>query len=131
MKTGDIINYNSQLYISQDFILANTGVSYGYLRKAKCLANKGAKSWIHQDILNCCYFVYGNLPVTAQSKLLPLAELIEYAKETNDDTKVIIDAAQQSSYKKFLSKLRKQDIATSAAILHEASLYISMNNANQ
>lgn len=128
MKTGDIINYNSQLYISQEYILDNTGVDYNYLRVAKSRANKGAKSWIHQDILNRCYFVYNNLPATAHSKLLPLAELIEYAKEINEDHKAMIDAAKQSSYTKFLSKFRKQDIATSAAIIHEASLYISMNN---
>ncbi|NDV96473.1 transposase, partial [Dysgonomonas sp. 521] len=128
MKTSDIINYNSQLYISQDYILDNTGMSKGYLRKAKCLANKGAYSWTHQDILNACYFSYNNLPATVQSKLLPLAQLIEYAKETSDDSTAIVAAARQSSYTKFLPAFKKQDIATSAAIIHEASLYIAMNN---
>lgn len=128
VNTGDIINYNSKLYLSQDYIIANTGVSYKYLRVAKSRANNGAESWMHQDILNRCYFAYNNLPATMQSKLLPLVELIEYAKETNDDNKVIIEAAQQNSYKKFLSIFKKQDIATSAAIIHEANLYVSINN---
>ncbi len=129
MKAGDIITYNSQLYVSQDYILENAGVEYRYLRVAKTRAKKGTSaSWKHEDILNNCYFVYNCLPITAQSKLLPLSDLLEYAKETNDSYKSIIDAALQSSYIKFLAKFKDQDLSKSAAIIHEASLYIAMNN---
>ena len=128
MKAGDIINYNSELYLSQDYILENTGVNYKYLRVAKSRANKGtSQSWRHQEILNQCYFAYNSLPTTAQTKLLPLTDLLDYAKETNDDHKTIIEAARQSSYTKFLHLLKQQDIATSAAIIHEASVFVSMN----
>lgn len=127
MKASDIINYNSELYLSQDYILENTGVSYKYLRVAKSRSKKGSNSWKYQELLNNCYFAYNNLPITAQCKLLPLIDLIDYAKETFDDHKSIIEAAKVTS-KKFLSKYKKEDISMSAAVLHEASLYVSMNN---
>lgn len=48
MGTGDIINYNAELYVSQDYLLANTGVGSSYLRIAKSRASKGTSgTWKH------------------------------------------------------------------------------------
>ena len=129
MNTGDIISYNSQVYLSQDYILAHAGVGYKYLRVAKSRANKGTSdSWKHEMILNRCYFAYNNLPVTAQNNLLPLTMLMDQARETNNDQKAIIEAAKQNSYKRFISKLKSKDLATAAAIIHEAAVYVNLNH---
>lgn len=130
MKTGDIINYNSDIYLSQDYILEHAGVSYGYLRKAKCLANKGTSgSWMHIELLNKSYFEYSKLPVTTQNILPTKQSLQNRATSYNNDIVSIIKTAKEDTINSYLKIYGKnQDLALSAAIIHEANKYIINSN---
>ena len=129
MNTSDIINYNSQLYLSQDYILENTNVSYGYLRKAKCLANKGtSNSWIHIELFNKSYFEYSKLPVATKNSLPTKQNLQNFAVSHNDDVVTIVKTAKDETINAFLKVYGKnQDLALPTAILHEANKYITNN----
>lgn len=126
--SSDIINYQSELYLSQEYIQNNTGIDNRYLRVAKSRANKGGKSWKHTDIMNRCYFAYNSLPPSAQNKLCPLVELIDYARETHEDHITLIESARMSTYRRFLPAFKNQELATSIAIIHEASNYIALHS---
>ncbi len=129
VNSGDIINYNSEIYLSQDYILKHSGVSYNYLRVAKSRFNTSkSESWKYEKILNKDYFAYNYLPITIQTKLLPLAALIDSARETNDDITSIIQAAKLSTYRKFQSKYNNDELTVAAAIIHDSMSYISLNN---
>ncbi|MBD8348556.1 integrase catalytic domain-containing protein [Dysgonomonas sp. HGC4] len=128
VNSGDIINYNSEIYLSQDYILKHADVGYNYLRVAKSRFNTSKSvSWKYEKILNKDYFAYNYLPIAIQTKLLPLAALIDSARETNDDITSIIQAAKISSYKKFQSKFSSDELTIAAAIINDASIYISLN----
>ena len=72
LKSGDILNHNSEIYLSQDYILQNAGITPGYLRVAKSRFNKGTSNrWRHERIFNKDYLAYNSLPTQIQYKLLP------------------------------------------------------------
>lgn len=126
LNSADIIKYNNDLWLSQDYIL-NSGVKYDYLRVAKTRANKGATSWIHETIANRCYFRYSALPRTATSKLPEPGILASNAVMVENDIVSIVSRALYSSFKLFLKGM-SNDEACSAAVLHEASIYVNNNN---
>lgn len=124
---GDIINYKSELYVSQDYILANANIGYGYLRIAKNRAKRGSKSWQYMELDNKSYFLYNTLPATAQHQLKPVAELLHLAREIQEDYLKLVDIAVHSSYKRFAS-LKNKDLSVAMAVLQEASIYVEQHN---
>ncbi len=127
VNSGDIINYNSEIWLSQDYILEHAGVGYDYLRVAKTRARKDpAKSWQHADLMNRCYFSYSSLPRTATTQLMPLQQLASHATEVQNDITSIVTAATHSGYKLFLSSM-SPELAIAAAVIHEASIYCKNN----
>ncbi len=127
INSGDIINYQSDIWLSQEYILEHTGVSYSYLRVAKTRAKKDeTKSWQHTELMNRCYFSYSALPRTASTQLSPLNKLIAHATELHDDVTSIVTAATINRYKLFLASM-PIDLAKSAAVIHEASIYCKQN----
>lgn len=126
INSADIIKYNNDLWLSQDYIL-NSGIDYNYLRVAKTRANKGATSWIHETIANRCYFKYTALPRTATAKLDDAGTLASNAVMVENDIVSIVSRALYSTFKLFLKGM-SDDEARSAAVLHEASIYVKNNN---
>lgn len=130
VNTGDIINYNSDVYLSQDYILANAGVDYGYLRVAKSRANNGkSEAWKHIDLFNRSYFEYSKLPVTAKNNLPTKQNLQNLAVSYNDDVITIIKTAKEETLNAYMKVYGKNtDLAFPAAIIHEANKYVINNN---
>ncbi|MFV0377807.1 MAG: hypothetical protein ACK5JD_10970 [Mangrovibacterium sp.] len=127
INSGDIVNYQSGLWLSQDYILKYAGITAGYLRVAKVRAKQDdSKSWQHTELLNRCYFAYNALPRTVTVKLSPLNVLVTQSTELHDDITAIVQAALISRYRLFLGKLNPE-LAKAAAVLHEASLYCTQN----
>lgn len=128
INSGDIINYQSDIWLSQEFILENTGVSYNYLRVAKVRAKKDDnKSWQHTELMNRTYFSYSALPRTATNQLPPLNLLISQASELHDDVTSIVTAATYNRYRMFSSSVPNNEAAKAAAVIHEASIYCRQN----
>ena len=126
LNSADIIRYNNDLWLSQDYML-NSGIEYNYLRVAKSRANKGATSWVHETIANRCYFKYSALPRTAIARIDEPGILAANAVEVQNDIVSIVSCALYSSFKLFLKGM-SEDEARSAAVLHEASIYVKNNN---
>jgi len=126
LNSADIIKYNNDLWLSQDYII-DSGVKYDYLRVAKTRANKGAKSWTYETIANRCYFKYSALPRTATAKLPEPGTLAANAVTVENDIVSLVSKALYSSFKVFLKGM-SDDEARSAAIIHEASIYVRNNN---
>lgn len=127
VNSGDIINYQSEIWLSQEYILKQTGISYDYLRVAKVRANQGAASWKHTDLMNRCYFSYSTLPRNAANKLDQPTILLSYATEYHDDISNIVTAALYTRFKMFLAYNMPSDVAKSAAVIHEAHAYCKLN----
>lgn len=127
INSGDIINYQSDIWLSQEYILEHCGISYDYLRVAKTRAKKDTgKSWQHAELMNRCYFNYSALPRSASSQLSPLTNLLSHATELHDDITSIVTAATINRYKLFISNMTIE-VAKSAAVIHEASIYCKQN----
>ena len=126
LNSADIIKYNNDLWLSQEYRV-NSGVKYDYLRVAKTRANKGAKSWTYETIANRCYFKYSALPRTATAKLPEPGTLAANAVTVENDIVSLVSKALYSSFKVFLKGM-SDDEARSAAIIHEASIYVRNNN---
>ena len=126
MNTGDIINYNSEIYLSQDYILAKAGVGYKYLRVAKSRVNKGnSEAWKYIVLFNRSYFEYSKLPLTTKNTLPSKQNLQNLAITHNDDVVSIIKTAKEETIFNFLKIYGKDNNqAIAAAIIHEANKYI-------
>jgi len=129
VKSGDIINYHDEIWLSKEYILKHTGVSSDYLRVAKVRANQGGHSWKHAEMNERCYFSYSTLPRNAANKLNPPAMLLAYATEYHDDVTNIVTAALFNRFKMFLTNM-PADVAKSAAVIHEAHAYCETNGIN-
>jgi transposase InsO family protein len=130
LKSGNIINYNSEIYLSQDYVLQNTGITSGYLRVAKSRFNTGvSESWKYIELFNQSYFEYSKIPVTAKMHLPARRELLNSSISYNRDVENIIKTAREEGVHKLLSRY-KQDVGTalSAAIIYEAHKYVNNNN---
>ena len=130
MNTGDIIKYNSDVYLSQDYILAHAGVNYNYLRVAKSRANNGkSESWRFIELFNKSYFEYSKLPVTAKNSLPAKQNLMNLAVSYNNDIVTIIKTAREDTINTYLKLYgRNVDLAFAAAIIYEANKYIINNS---
>jgi hypothetical protein len=127
INSGDIINYKDDIWISQEYLLEHTSFSDDYLRVAKHRARQNAnRSWQHQAIMNRCYFQYSSLPRSASNQMNPPNELVKFAAELQDDVTNIIGTAQYSSFKMFMPDMSRE-LAKSAAVIHEASMYCKSN----
>lgn len=127
INSGDIINYQSDIWLSQEYILKHCSLSNEYLRVAKTRAKSGkTQSWQHTQILNRCYFSYTALPRTAANYLPSLNELINHASEVHTDVRTIITAATISRYKLYTSAM-SPDLAKAAAVIHEAAVFCKQN----
>lgn len=127
INSGDIVNYQSNIWLSQEYILKHCGISNEYLRVAKTRAKSGkTQSWQHTQILNRCYFSYTALPRTAANGLPSLNELINNASEVHTDVRTIITAATISRYRFYLSTM-PIELAKAAAVIHEASVFCKQN----
>lgn len=127
ITSSDILRYNNDLWLSQDYILDNAGVDYDYLRVAKSRANRGAQSWKHQTIQNRCYFAYATLPKPTTVRLPDASILSGKATEVQNDVANIASKAIYSTFKLFLNQMTEAE-ARSAALIHEASIYIHNNS---
>ena len=127
LQTSDILRYNNDLWISQEYLIKHAGIDYNYLRVAKTRANKGAQSYKYETILNRCYFSYSTLPRTATSKMPDAGQLSAQAVEVQNDIVSLVSRAVYSTFKTFL-KLMSEDEARSAAVVYEASIYVRQNN---
>ena len=126
LNTSEIIRYNNDLWISQEYIV-NAGIDYNYIRVAKNRAKNGGRSWRHETIMNRCYFSYSALPHKATINLPDAGELASKAVEVQNDIVNIVSRAIYNSFKLFLKHM-SEDEARSAAVVHEASIYIHSNN---
>lgn len=127
LNTSDIIRYSNDLWISQEYIVTVAGIDDRYIRVAKSRANAGAASWKYEIIANKCYFRYSALPRMAATKLPDVGELSAKAVEVQNDIVSIVSRAIYSSFKLFLKHM-SEDEARSAAVVHEASIYVKSNN---
>lgn len=128
LKSGDILNYNSEIYLSQDYILQHAGITPGYLRVAKSRFNKGVtESWKYLEFFNQSYFEYSKIPVTAKIHLPAKQELQDFAIYYSREVETIINTARQESYK-LLSVYKYPETALSVAIIQQAYKYITNNN---
>lgn len=125
-NNNDILTYSGDLWLSQDYVLKACGVNPNYLRVAKSRANTGAKSWQHQTILDRCYFKYSSLPKNEIVKLDAPSVLQQYAAEVKSSITSIVTNAIYGSFKLFLNQMDESE-ARSAAVIHEASIYIKNN----
>jgi hypothetical protein len=135
ITAGDILSYNSGLWIAQDFILRNTSVDNAYLRVAKVRANKSTSekaAWKHETLQSKCYFSYSNLPQQCCAQLPDINTLQGYATRPSNDIEDLVKEAVWNGYKLFLSTYaafpfkKSQALAQSAAIIHEAKNYIEI-----
>ena len=126
LQTSDILRYNNDLWISQEYLISTKVVDAGYLRVAKTRANKGAQSYRYETILNRCYFSYTSLPRTATSKMPDAGQLNALAVEVQNDRVSLVSRAMYSSFKLFLKQMSETE-ARSAAVVHEASIYVRQN----
>ncbi len=128
INSGDIINYQSEIWLSQEYILKHTGVGYDYLRVAKVRAKHDANhSWQHAELMNRCYFSYSSLPKNAANLLNPPAMLLAYAAEYHDDVTNLVSVALFNRYQMFVQQKMTNDVAKSAAVIHEAKVYCELN----
>ena len=127
ITTSDILRYNNDLWLSDDFLINSKAVDSEYLRVAKSRAKKGGKSWLHETILNRCYFSYTHLPKQTAAKLPDAGVLSANAVEVQNDISNIVSRAIYSSFKLFLKLMSEQE-ARSAAVIHEASIYAKNSN---
>lgn len=125
-STNDIIRFNNDIWLSQDYIL-NKGIDDRYLRVAKHRANNGACSWQHSTISNRVYFRYSALPKTATMRLDTVEKIVNTAVEVQNDIEALLSRAFYSSFKLFLKLKISEDEARSAAVIHEASLHVNRN----
>ena len=131
INSGDIINYQSDIWLSQEYILKNTSIKADYLRVAKVRANQDeSKSWQHTELMNRCYFCYSKLPRSTSNQIASTTELLSYATEVHDDITNIVNAALIGRYKFFLSGGMTPELAKSAAVIHEAHTYCKLNGIN-
>ncbi|MDL2289771.1 transposase family protein, partial [Paludibacteraceae bacterium OttesenSCG-928-F17] len=126
LQNNDIIRYNNDLYVSQEYLVRANAVDSGYLRVAKSRANKGGQSWRYQVIANRCYFQYTALPKMAASKLAEVGTLASLATEIQDDIVNLVSKALYSTFKLFVKQM-SDDEARSAGVIYEASIYIENN----
>lgn len=126
LNTSDILKYNNDLWISQEY-LVTVGIDFNYIRVAKNRAKNGGRSWRHETIVNRCYFSYSALPHKATIKLPDVGELASKAVEVQNDIVNIVSRAIYNSFKLFLKHMT-EDEARSAAVVHEASMYVHNNN---
>lgn len=121
----DIILYNQELYLSQNYILENCDINYNYIRVvASRYSNGSRKSWRHIKVNDNRYFAYDGLPDSCKEKLLPKEQLINRAFALND-VFYILTKAKFDSYKLFPDTTFER--AFSLAIIHEASIYVTAN----
>ncbi|MEA4916314.1 transposase family protein [Proteiniphilum sp.] len=132
ITSGEIITYNSGLWLSQSYVQGNTDVDFSYLRVAKSRAKRRNGSWKHNEINGICYFDYNSLPDKYRSQLPDIATLQRYAVKPQSDTEDIINEAVWNTYKQFLPdyanykyKIAKE-LAQAAAVIHEARNYVEL-----
>lgn len=130
-KKEGIILYNSELCLSQKYILENTDISSGYICNASSrFSNGSSKSWRHIKVNRVKYFVYDSLPRSSQAKLLPKGELLAktHGLDLNNDFIILVfDKAKLYSYKLFMENNTFQR-AFALAIIHETSMYVREND---
>lgn len=129
IKEG-IILHNDELCLSQDYILKNTDISYGYIRQAASRFNNGSSnSWRHFKMNKVKYFIYDSLPRSSKGKLLPKGILLAKTFGFNLNRDFIIDIFEKAklySFKLF-EENNSFEQAYALAIIHEASIYIKSN----
>ncbi len=125
MGTNDIIRYNDELWISEDYLSRKVGSEY--VRIAKYRARQGASSWQHDTICGRCYFRYASLPRLTSQRLGNCEELLARSEEVRNEVEAIVSRAVYSSFKRFLN-LMNPDEARSAAVIHEAAIYVKAND---
>lgn len=128
LTSGHIINYDSELLLSQDYILDMKVTKYEYLRVAKSRAKKTGGTWKHEQLLNRCYFYYTALPGDVRNQLPTRQYLQSVAITYSNDVQTIINTARTEGYKQLLSIYsRNMELAMSAAVITEASRYCQQN----
>jgi len=129
ITSGDIINYDSELLLSQEYMLKNTSLDYDYMRVAKSRAGKTGGTWRHEKLLNRCYFYYTNLPANMRNQLPTRQNLQTIAITYSNDIQTLISNALNDGFKTLLSTYAKNiELAKSAAIVVEASRYCTQQN---
>jgi hypothetical protein len=126
VSTSDIITYNNDTWLSQDYILANTGISYSYLRVAKTRAGKGSPTWVHCVINNRCYYSYTGLPSRIAARLASPDQLVSLSSVYHDDVNNLVISATSATYQMFTATM-PHDQAKSAAVIHETYTYCTLN----
>ena len=130
IASGDILNYNSMICLSSDFLVQNTSVSGNYLRVAKSRARQaGSKdaAWKFIHAQGKDYFIYGNIPGTYRQQLPEIETIKDYAVDPGNDIQNLVSEALTDGFKMFASQFDSTAEAQSAAILHEAKNYIEIN----
>lgn len=135
ITSGEIMNYNEMLCISQDFVLRNTSVSDKYLRVAKVRAKKdSAGAWKFISFQDKSYFIYEYLPGQYRDQLPEPETLRSYAVRPANETESLITESKLNGYKLFLSVYgefggdRQKALCVSASIIHEAKNYVEINH---
>lgn len=135
--SGDIINYNTGLWLTQECLQHNTNVDDAYLRVAKVRSKKNIAekaAWKHEVLEGKCYFLYSNLPSNYKHQLPDIDTLQKYAIRPANDIEDLVRSALMNGYKIFLSAYasyplkKSQLLAQSASIIHEAKNYIEIKD---
>lgn len=126
VNTGDIINYQANIYLRDEYIIATAGVSAGYLRVAKSRANNGSsQSWQNVELHNQTYYKYVDIPASTRCKMPTRDHLMMLAVKYNNDIENVVLAAKEETYKMFVGLYEgDQDLAVAAALIHEANKYV-------
>jgi Integrase core domain. len=133
--SGDILNHNAELWLSEDYIRRATTVDADYLRVAKSRAKKSSTdtaSWRHDNIQEKCYFRYTCVPAKYRAELPNQEQLLSNAVKPHDEVCDLVTDAQWNSFKQFLPQYanytfaKSKTLAQSAAIIHEAKNYVEV-----
>lgn len=130
-KRGDILQRESSVWISQDFLLSNTDLDNSYLRVAKCRASKtGIGAWCNTVIDGRCYFSFDAIGNKVRIQLPDVESLLQYVSEENESTPLaFVSHALLIGYKSFLyiygdcNQETRTALAQAAAVIHEAKQY--------
>ena len=128
MNTCDIITYNSDVYLSHNYI-ANSGiVSSGYLRVAKTRASKGSESWQYMEIFDKTYFNYSSMPVQARYSLPSVQNLRQMAVGFDNDIVSIIKTARELSHLFAPAFNNNESLMMAASVIQEAAKWVKNQN---
>lgn len=130
-SNNDIIGFNGDIWLSQQYLQANTDIDAKYLRVAKSRAKgRNNGTWRHETISGASYFDYNALPDRYREQLPDIAALQRYANKVQSSAQDIVNEAVYNGYKAFLKEYsdldykQNKELAQAAAVIAETRTYV-------